>query len=310
MYGEKVLVVEDEQHLAELATIRLSNAGYRVLAAADGEEALTKVKASKPDLILLDLTLPVKDGFEVCYELRNDVETRDLPIIMMLSQGQDPEQVRTMGLRVDDFLLKPFSPRDVLIKVNNLVARARYLREANPLTELPGKQQVYNEVARLLSEGKDFDLLFFDLDNFRAYNKAYGFAKGDEIIKFVAGTIKEALAGLAEIDCYLAHDGGDDFLALLPAGQGERVAENVIGRFEAGIGGLYSQEDRERGGIVFRDRQGLVTQWPILTISVALVVNEGRRFSEPLEVDTVGLELMRHAKSMPGSNYVWDRLQA
>jgi len=307
MNGEKILVVEDEPHLAELAGIKLANAGYRVLTAGDGAEALEKIKNSRPDLVLLDLTLPVKDGFEVCYEIRQNVETRDLPVILLLSKGQDPEQVKAMGLRVDDFLVKPFTPRDVLAKVNTLMARARYLKEANPLTGWPGKQLIYNRVAQLLEEKRKFDFLFIDLDNFRIYNQVYGFAKGNEVIKFVARIIRDAVAELAEIDYYLGHGGGDDFFILLPPQTGEKIGRTIVERFEAGIRDMYTPEDRERGGVVVLTRQGINKQWPIMTISVALVSNEYREFQDPLEIDTVGQELLRYAKSMPGSNYVWDR---
>lgn len=310
MNGEKVLVVEDEQHLAELASIKLSNAGYRVLTAADGEEALAKVKSSKPDLIVLDLTLPVKDGFEVCFDLRKDPETRDMPIILLLSKGQDPAQVKAMGLRVDDFLLKPFSPRDILIKVNTLMARARYLKEANPLTGWPGKQHIHNQIARLLEEKRPFDLLFLDLDNFRIYNQVYGFAKGNEVIKYLAALIRDCLSALVEVDFYLGHYGGDDFVLLLPPKTGEKIAGEIIKRFEGGIKEMYNPEDRERGGIVAHNRQGIAKQWPIMTISAALVNNEKNHYTDPLEIEAVGHELLRYAKSMPGSNYVWDRRRA
>lgn len=310
MNGEKVLVVEDEQHLAELASIKLSNAGYRVLTAADGEEALAKVKSSKPDLIVLDLTLPVKDGFEVCFDLRKDPETRDMPIILLLSKGQDPAQVKAMGLRVDDFLLKPFSPRDILIKVNTLMARARYLKEANPLTGWPGKQHIHNQIARFFEEKRPFDLLFLDLDNFRIYNQVYGFAKGNEVIKYLATLIRDCLSTLVEVDFYLGHYGGDDFVILLPPKTGEKLAGEIIKRFEAGIKEMYNPEDRERGGIVAHNRQGIAKQWPIMTISAALVASENNHYTDPLEIEAVGHELLRYAKSMPGSNYVWDRRRA
>jgi PleD family two-component response regulator len=307
MNGERILVVEDEQHLAELASIKLSSAGYRVLVSTDGEDALAKIHTSKPDLVLLDLTLPRKDGFEVCSELRKDIATRDLPIIMLLSQGQDPDQVRAMGLRVDEFLLKPFSPRDVLVKVNTLMARARYLKEVNPLTGLPGKQVIQNQLASILGHGEPFELLVVDLNSFNIYNQFYGFPRGNEVIKFMAKVLTESLANLADVDYYLGHAGGDDFLLLLPAGRGEEVAGDVICRFEAGIGELYDPEDRQRGGFVAQNRQGIAKQWPLLTVSVALISNQTRNFVDPLEVDGIGRELLHYAKSMPGSNYVWDR---
>ena len=310
MTGERVLIAEDEQHLAELASIKLTNAGYYVITASDGEEALTKIKTSKPDLVLLDITLPGKDGFEVCLELRSDIATRDLPIIMLLSKGQDPEHVKNIGLRVEDFLIKPFSPRDILVKVNTLMARVRYFREANPLTGWPGKQRIHDQIGRLLAEGGKFDLLLLDLDNFRVYNQAYGYARGNDAIKFVAQAIKESLGGMGEVEYYLGHAGGDDFRLLLPPQKGAEVAKEIIYHFEMGIGEYYSDEDRERGGLVAQNRQGIAKQWPLLTLSVALVSNQIRGFHEPLEIDAVGHELIRYAKSMPGSNYVWDRRRA
>lgn len=310
MNGEKVLVVEDEPHLVELASIKLSNAGYRVLTAADGDEALGKIRTSLPDLVLLDTTLPTKDGFEVCYELRRDPATRDLPVIMLLAKGQEPAQIKAMGLRVDDFLTKPFSPRDVLAKVNAIMARSRYLREANPLTGLPGRQRMHDEINRLLAEQGTFDLLLLDLDNFHVYNQVYGFVRGNEVVKFVAGLIRETLTAEPELDFLLCHAGGDDFQILLPPGKGEEIAREIMRRFEAGIGEMYSPEDRERGGIVAHNRQGLAKQWPLLTMSAAIVSNQAREFTDPLEIDTVGCELIKYAKSMPGSNYVQDRRRA
>jgi len=306
---EKVLIVEDEQNIAELASIKLSNAGYRVLTASNGGEALAKIEVSTPDLILLDTTLPDRDGYEVCYELRRNSLFRHLPIILMLGKDQDAEQAKGLGLRIDDILIKPFSPRDVLDKVNKLIAKARYLKEASPLTGWPGKQMIFNELVRFFSEERSFDLLAFDIDNFRIYNQIYSFAKGNEVIKMLAQSISDALLNIEELEYYLCHTGGDEFMLLLPFGAGEAVAKDVMHRFEVNVVDFYSEEDRARRGVISRDRQGVSVQWPIMTLSVALVTDQSKRFSDPLEVDSAALELIRYAKSRPGSNFACDKRQ-
>jgi len=120
----KILAADDEPDALELIEVNLKNAGYDVLVAADGREALHKARAALPDLILLDIMLPEMDGLEVCKALRRDAATASLPIIMLTARAAEIDRVLGLELGADDYITKPFSPRELVLRVKNLLKRA------------------------------------------------------------------------------------------------------------------------------------------------------------------------------------------
>ncbi len=118
-----VLVVDDEADALELISYNLKQAGYTVDSAADGAQALQKVKNSPPSLILLDVMLPEIDGFEVCKTLRRSPETAAIPIIMLTAKAAEIDRVLGLELGADDYVTKPFSPRELVLRVKKLLER-------------------------------------------------------------------------------------------------------------------------------------------------------------------------------------------
>src|SRR5688572_21431548 len=119
----RILVVDDEPDAVELIAFNLKSAGHEVATADDGEEALRKARSNHPDLIVLDLMLPEVDGLEVCKALRSQPETRGIPIIMLTAKAGEVDRVLGLELGADDYLTKPFSPRELLLRVKNLLRR-------------------------------------------------------------------------------------------------------------------------------------------------------------------------------------------
>ena len=119
----KVLVVDDEPDALELIEFNLKGAGFDVVTAADGEEALRLARSHAPDLVLLDLMLPEVDGLEVCKILRRDSSTSSLPIIMVTAKAGEVDRVLGLELGADDYVTKPFSPRELVLRVKNLLRR-------------------------------------------------------------------------------------------------------------------------------------------------------------------------------------------
>ncbi len=117
----KILVVDDEPDAIELIKFNLKAAGYEVLTAADGEEALKKARAALPDLIILDLMLPEVDGLEVCKILRRDHRVSATPIIMLTAKAAEIDRVLGLELGADDYVTKPFSPRELVLRVKRLL---------------------------------------------------------------------------------------------------------------------------------------------------------------------------------------------
>ncbi len=126
----KVLVADDEAHIVHVLSMKLRNAGYEVITAVDGEEALELCAAEQPDLIITDYQMPLMSGLELCRKLRASKKTRDIPAIMLTARGFDiaPEEMRAAG--VATVLAKPFSPREMLRRVNELLHKAQLASSA------------------------------------------------------------------------------------------------------------------------------------------------------------------------------------
>src|SRR5213083_1687573 len=119
----KILVEDDEPDAVELIDFNLKAASYEVVTAAEGNEALKKARSSLPDLIVLDLMLPEVDGLEVCKLLRRDAATADIPIIMLTAKAAEIDRVLGLELGADDYITKPFSPRELILRVKKILQR-------------------------------------------------------------------------------------------------------------------------------------------------------------------------------------------
>src|SRR6266545_191811 len=131
--SSRVLIVEDEPDIRELVVHHLKREGYQVSAAASGEEALRQVQAAPPDLVLLDLMMPAMDGLEVCRRLRQDPATAMLPIVMLTAKGDEVDRVLGLEIGADDYVVKPFSPKELLARVRAVLRRSGPAPGAAPL---------------------------------------------------------------------------------------------------------------------------------------------------------------------------------
>jgi two-component system phosphate regulon response regulator PhoB len=120
-----ILVIEDEAALVELIRYNLEKEGFRVSAANDGEEGLALLKESKPDLLVLDWMLPHVSGIEICRQIRRKTELRDLPVIMLTARGEEADRIRGLEVGADDYIIKPFSPSELVARIRAVLRRAR-----------------------------------------------------------------------------------------------------------------------------------------------------------------------------------------
>ena len=118
--GNKILAVDDERHIVRLIQVNLERAGYQVITAFDGPEALKKVESDKPDLVVLDVMMPKMDGFEVLKRLQANPETRDIPVIMLTAKAQDADVFRGWSSGVSAYLTKPFNPLELITFVKRI----------------------------------------------------------------------------------------------------------------------------------------------------------------------------------------------
>src|SRR6266487_1398577 len=162
--SSRVLIVEDEPDIRELVVHHLEREGYQVSVAASGEEALRQVQASPPDLVLLDLMMPAMNGLEVCRRLRQDPVTASLPIVMLTAKGDEIDRVLGLEIGADDYVVKPFSPKELLARVRAVLRRAKPAPGAaaiamGALAIDPGTRTVTVQGAPLTLTHKEFELL-------------------------------------------------------------------------------------------------------------------------------------------------------
>lgn len=164
MPGEKILVVDDEPNIIELARLYLENEGFEVISAADGRAALAKIEAERPGLVVLDLMLPELNGWEVCKRVR---AKSDLPIIMLTARDDDVDKIVGLELGADDYMTKPFNPRELVARVKAVLRRGAKaaagqtdsLLQAGPLKMDLARREVTLAGQPVSLRTKEFDLL-------------------------------------------------------------------------------------------------------------------------------------------------------
>ncbi len=179
-----------------------------------------------------------------------------------------------------------------------------YNLDASPLTGLPGNRAIEREIGKRLSARTPFSLCHVDLDNFKPFADHYGYAWGSEVIKEVARIMSEYEALHSDEKNFIGHIGGDDFIIMARPDHAEAACRNLVAEFDRRMPGFYSEKDRQRGFIAAKDRKGVQQKYPMLSVTIAIVTDDGTRFKDPLEMARAAAALKEYAKAIPGSKYV------
>ena len=158
MAKEKILIVDDEEHIVELIKFNLINRGYDVLTANDGIEAIKIIKVEKPSLVLLDLMLPGIDGYDVCKEIKRDKDMQNISIIMLTAKGEEFDKILGLELGADDYITKPFSVRELIARVKAVLRRTNTFSELYEDVYESKSLKVDFERHEVLVDGKEVDL--------------------------------------------------------------------------------------------------------------------------------------------------------
>ncbi|HEU4708433.1 MAG TPA: GGDEF domain-containing protein, partial [Methylophilaceae bacterium] len=194
------------------------------------------------------------------------------------------------------------SGHDLLREVTQMqIAAARY---ANPLTQLPGNVPINEHIDGLLEKGVDFAACYFDIDHFKPYNDVYGFRKGDEIIKLVSKLLQESANPDTD---FVGHIGGDDFLVLFCSSDWEDRCRSLLKKFFIASLGHYDTRDIERGWIEAEDRQGNLTQHPLISLSIGAVQVDSHVFASHNEVAAAATVAKKEAKKTAGNSLFIER---
>lgn len=305
--GSRIVVADDQEDLLEMMRDALEMEGYEVRTAVNGQEALDLVKEAPPDIVIVDLWMPIKNGFEVCQSLKESPLTQHLPVIILSGAADLENKVQGLELGADDFVTKPLNLIELLARIRMILKRTKKSIDANPLTRLPGNASIQTKIADGITAGGPLAILYLDLNNFKAYNDVYGFDAGDTVLKATGRLILETVQKRGAEGDFIGHIGGDDFIVVTTPDRMEILAEVVVSEFDRMVPSFYKEEDVKRGKIVAKDRRGKTVEYPLLGIAIGICHNTLQPLTSFAQVSQYGAELKKHAKSFDGSKYFIDR---
>lgn len=260
-----------------------------------------------PALIIIDEDTANANIVEFCKSIRSNDDNSITPIIVVSSNRDREHIVEVLKTDVEYFIKKPIDEEYFYYTIKNIVDLLSKNRRISPLTGLPGNVQIQAEMKKRLLNKEKFAILYFDLDNFKAYNDVYGFSNGDEIIKFTARTITKHIHQIPNNDNFVGHIGGDDFVAIISPTDYEEVCKNIIAEFDKYTVDFYNEVDAERGFVEVANRRGIIEQFPLTSLSIAVLEVDSKIYKTTLEIGEIASQIKHKAKAVLGSTYVINR---
>lgn len=272
------------------------------------EEGISHILKKKPDFILINEKNTKKNSLELLKYIKKDLRANVLPVGVL----SDNPSKRYRDKNIEKgalFFYRNKVEMDLLKNtVSNIVETINLNTNLNSLTGLPSNIEIQNELKERFEEKDTFAILYLDLDNFKAYNDVYGFALGDELLKYTASSITDVIyEDCSKMNPFVGNIGGDDFIAIIDSGDYEEICENIIKSYERDLEGFFVKEDFEKGYLEVANRRGIFEKFPLTTISIGLVEVTKGKFKNVLEIGEAGAQVKSKAKEIGGSSYVIDK---
>ncbi len=246
------------------------------------------------------------EGLKNLVELKKKFNMFNIPLILILDHF-DLEWLISTSEWGDDFVFLKDKIDEVFVRIEYAFHRLERISDNNPLTGLPGNTSIYRAIERILDRYKPYAVAYVDLDNFKAYNDAYGFSHGDEMIKTVAKILTTTISDFSREDYFIGHIGGDDFVFIVPLEKVETISKEIIKRFDTLAPTFLNPNDREKGYFVSVDRIGNISKIPIPTLSISIVPVVKGKFKHIGEISGRLAEIKKVVKGIEGSTYFIDR---
>lgn len=303
---QEVYIIDDQKELIENLKMEFKDDKeykFKTVGTDNLEEALRNI----PSLIIIDEDTAKMDIIDLCKKIRADEDNSITPIIVITSNKDRNHRIEVLKTHVEYFIKKPIDEEYLYYTIKNITSLMYINRRVSPLTGLPGNVQIQAEMKKRLLNKEIFAIMYFDLDNFKAYNDVYGFANGDEIIKFTAKVILKHVHNIENSDNFVGHIGGDDFVAIIGETDYDKVCQDIIAEFDSEAVNFYNNEDVERGYVEVANRKGIIEQFPLTSISIGVVEVDNKKIKTTLEIGEVGAQVKHQAKTIMGSTYVINR---
>lgn len=303
--SKNVMIVDDDSVERAMLRYILESEGYAVIEVHDERHVIDLAAFHHPDLIIMDKMMPHRNGIDISLDMKNRIFLSQIPIIMVTASDVFEEKVKALEDGVEDYLCKPYEPRELLARIKATLRASRDAIDRNPSTLLPGARALEKEIQRRLGTRDIFAMCHADLDNFKPYADSHGFSLANVVITRTGSIITRAVEECEGSSAFVAHIGGDDFIILTPAGCCDFMLQSIIENFDREIVNYFDEDELSRGYYMGKSREGLTTEFPIMTISIGVITNEKKRYKN---ATAIGIDLStakRKAKARDNSNFTY-----
>ncbi len=298
MSNGRILIVEDDPDISKMLKIYFDSQGYEVLAEMRGGDALETCAKKMPNVVVLDINLPDIDGYSVCRELRGNLRTKHIPIIFLTQKDERSDKIKGLELGADDYITKPFDIEELKLRVQGAIRRATYENLTNPTTSLPSGKLIEEHLKSIKSRS-DWTLLYIGVSNMDAFKEIQGIVALDDVMRFVATVITEAVEKHGTLNDFIGHAGSNDFLLITRPDTAGKLCQEITGRFNEEVKVFYPFTARREGKVVYTDGQGNVKEAPFMSLSVAALSGAEGPFSDIREITEVAAEIRRRRPGCP-----------
>lgn len=268
-----LLVADDNEDMRLMLRDLFRSSGHEVAVASDGVEALASIKEREPDLIVLDNSMPHMTGIEVCRRIKENPFTARIPVLMLTAQSGIENKIEGFTAGADEYLAKPFDPRELRARVQALLRLVQREGDRNPTSGLPGGRAIDAEILRRVERDESFAVCYLDLDNFKPFADTFGFAIADEVIRGLGAAIRDAsivVNGAGNRD-FLGHIGGDDFIIVTTWERAETLVRDCAARCRDVVARAVGGDAATRGSYIGPDRDGTPREFPLASVSAAVM---------------------------------------
>jgi diguanylate cyclase (GGDEF)-like protein len=258
------------------------------------------------DIIIIAVDDDFSDAHLMILDAKEQMFLSIIPLVVYYPGNDESIYRRALDAEADELLVGEWDKKGFAVRLKMLLNRSYRDLGVNPSSKLPGPSMIDKRINNLIARNKDFAVCYLDIDNFKAYNDYYGYFYGDKIIRLMAQIVRDIVFDLVP-DGFIGHIGGDDFLFIIPYDQIDIVCSNIIKTFDRLIPYRYKDEDRLRGKIVTKNRFEKDEVFPLLTISIAVLVCQNGAFSHSGEMSHMLADLKKYTTKLAGSNYMTER---
>jgi len=299
-----LLLADDNEEMRYMLRDLFRSLGHEVAMVEDGPSVLVALQEREPDLIVLDHAMPGMNGFEVCRRIKQNPFTARIPVLMLTAQSAIEAKVEGFAAGADDYLAKPFDPRELRARVQALLRLVQRESDRNPTSGLPGGRAIDRAITQRIERGESFAVCYLDLDYFKPFADTFGFAIADEVIRGLGSAIRDSMALVGGQDGrdFVGHIGGDDFIIITAPGRAEAFVAECSSRCRRVVEEAVGEEAARAGSFVGVDRDGQVRRFPLARLSAAVLLVRPDGWVNLAHLGMRAAEVKRRAKQRgPGS---------